>query len=400
MAGIYRVFGGISIALLTMFLHGAAPARADDPLYTVEGVTVDITAESAIAAREQAFAKAEQDAFTVLAERLLPEDTLAGFAPPESDVISDMVQDFEITDERLSHVRYKATYTFRFRDADVQSFFKVHGKSYAAVASRPVLVLPFYQWGTRTVLWEGDNPWLTAWTRTKTVRGLVPVRVPIGDAQDVIDIADDQALTYDPAALQSMLLRYDTGDALIAIATPQWPDNAQNVAAGTVPATLSVMTYRTGPRGPEFITTLKIAAVAEDTPDTLYDRAADEVKKSLQSDWKAKTVVAPAAQETASSLQARVRIASMGEWVQMQSALNRVQGVENIRVIKLSPQEAQIQLSFSGSEDRLRLALQQANIVLSQPQVSFASYNGAGAGAGGSPLVYDLYLNNPGRMNP
>ncbi len=404
MARIYKVFGGTSIALLAALWLSISPVKADDSLYTVEGVKVDITAESAIAAREQAFAKAEQDAFTILAQRMLTEAEAAAFTPPDADTISAMVMDFELTDERLSPVRYIGTYTFRFRDDDVKSFFGSRGATYTDVVSRPVLVLPFYQWGSRMVLWEGDNPWLSAWNRAQQQRGLVRVTVPIGDAQDIIDIADDQALSYDPGALDSMLLRYDVGGALIAIATPEWGDEEQNVAPGAMPRALSVMLYRTTLSGPEFITTVKAVPADGDTLETMYDRAATMVRDSLQKDWKERTAVshAPQAQASATTLQARVRIAAMREWVEMQKALSRVQGVQNIRVIKLSPQEARIELAFQGTESRLRLALEQANIVLSQPQVSFTNYApGTDPMAmPGSPLVYDLYLNKPRMATP
>ena len=404
MARIYKVFGGTSIALLAvLWLFAAVPARADDSLYTVEGITVDITAESAIAAREQAFAKAEQDAFTALAARMLTEAEMATFTPPDSETISPMVQDFEITNERLSPVRYIGTYTFRFRDDDVRSFFSIKGQAFTDVVSRPVLVLPFYQWGSRMVLWEGENPWLNAWNRAQQQAGLVRVTVPIGDAQDVIDIADNQALTYDPAALDSMLLRYDAGDAVIAIATPVWPDTEQNVAPNAMPKEVAVMLYRTGMTGPEFITTLKVTPVDGDDRDSLYDRTTQQVQAALQKDWKEKTAVAPAPTEyAATTLQARVKISAMKDWVEMQKALSRVQGVQNIRVLKLSPQEARIELAFQGTESRLRLALEQANIVLTQPQVSFAGYQPGydPMAMPGSPLVYDLYLNKPRMATP
>jgi hypothetical protein len=400
MPGIYKVFGRTSIALLTLLLvMKTGIVQAQDPLFTIEGVKVDVTAESATVAREKAFAQAEQDAFTVLAQRLLPESALGSFTPPDSDTISNMVQDFEVTEERLSPVRYMGTYTFRFRDQDVQRFFSVKGTAYSDVKSRPVLILPFYQWGSRMVLWEGDNPWLNAWNRAQMQSGLVPVTVPIGDAQDVIDISDNQALTYDPAALDSMLLRYDAGDALIAIATPVWPDHVQNVAQHAVPEALSIALYRKGMTGPEFVTQVRISPLPEEQLDGFYARATTEVQKTLQQDWKTRTVAAP--QQSVSQLQARVRIRSMADWVEMQNALNRVQGVENIRVIRLSPQEARIELAYRGTEQRLRLALEQSQIMLSQPAAQYAHYSGYDVyGAGGEDHVYDLTLNKARILQP
>lgn len=397
MPGIYKVFGRTSIALLMMLLLlNLSPAWAQDPLFTIEGIKVDVTAESANVAREKAFAQAEQDAFTALAQRLMPESAFADFVPPDNETISNMVQDFEVTEERLSPVRYMGTYTFRFRNEDVQRFFAVKGTAFSDVRSRPVLILPFYQWGSRMILWEGENPWLQAWSRVPPQTGLVPVTIPIGDAQDVIDIADNQALTYDPMALDSMLLRYDAGDVLITIATPVWPDHAQNIAQEALPQALSIALYRKGHMGPEFVTQIKITPQPEETRSDFYLRAAKDVQKTLQQDWKQRTVAAP--QESTNSLQARVQIRSMADWVDMQNALNRVQGVENIRVIRLSPQEARIELTYRGTEQRLRLALEQSYIILSRPPVSYAQY-GRGYGnpyGGGHEIMHDPYATPAG----
>src|SRR5690606_27150955 len=125
--------------------------------------------------REKAFNEAQIIAFKALAARLLGEDEKASFTPPEVSVISGMLQDFEITDERLSAVEYIGTYTFRFDGPAVRNFFNMKGVTYSDVASRPVLVLPFYQWGSRMVLWQGNNPFLEAWGRNDVKGGLVPL---------------------------------------------------------------------------------------------------------------------------------------------------------------------------------------------------------------------------------
>ncbi len=197
MARPYRFFIPIASALVLfsgLFLFSGI-GHAEDPLFTVDNVKVDVTAESAVAARTQAFEKAQQEAFKVLAERLLPEEEAKTFEPPAVTTISPMVKDFEITGEQLSRVQYIGTYTFRFKDQAIRSFFSNKNVSFSDVRSKPVLILPFYQTGTKVMLWGDTNPWLGAWGRTNTRQGLVPVQVPIGDISDVGDVGDTQALT-------------------------------------------------------------------------------------------------------------------------------------------------------------------------------------------------------------
>jgi hypothetical protein len=83
-------------------------------------------------------------------------------------------------------------------------------------------------------------------------------------------------------------------------------------------------------------------------------------------------------------MKVRIRFAGMQQWVQTQKALRAAPGVTDVKVLSLKPDGADVEFAFQGSEDRLRLALAQADITLSSPQVDFLN---------GQPLVYDLYLN-------
>lgn len=112
----------------------ASPAKAqDDSIFTVAGVKADATAASAVEARQQAFEKAQVDAFTQLASRFMTEDQMKAFQPPPVMEITLLVDDFEITQEQLSAVRYVGTYTFRFKKGATQGWFASH-----AVAMPPM----------------------------------------------------------------------------------------------------------------------------------------------------------------------------------------------------------------------------------------------------------------------
>lgn len=379
MARHYRFFIPIAstLVLLSSIFLFSGIAKADDPLFTVDGVRVDVTAESAVAARTQAFEKAQQEAFKMLAERLLPEADAKAFEPPAIAVISPMVKDFEITGEQLSRVQYIGTYTFRFKDNAIRNFFADKNVSFTDVRSKPVLILPFYQVGTNVTLWGEGNPWLAAWGRTNTQSGLVPVQIPIGDIADVGDIADTQALTYNSTSLHNMISRYGAGEAIIVMAQPKW----QGDATGE-PSSIDVMIYRTDLGAPAFVKTISTVSTDKTGAETIFETAVRLTRQAFQSDWKNKTSVQMGEKAT---LNARVRFNSLREWSETQKALRKVPGISYMRVVRLNPKQAEVELTYSGAEDRLRLALAQSNLSLSEPQVSNMD------GYYSATPVYELY---------
>ncbi|MFN3826739.1 MAG: DUF2066 domain-containing protein [Micavibrio sp.] len=364
-------------------------AQAEDPLFTVSGVKVDITAASAVEAKQQGLEKAQQDAFVLLASRLLPEAEAAAFTPPPSNTISPMVKDFEITDERLSRVQYIGTYTFRFKDNAIRAYFNDKNVSYSDIRSKPVLILPFIQLQGSTQLWDGQNQWLAAWGRTDSRQGLVPVQIPIGDISDVNDIKDNEALTYNNANLQNMISRYGAGEAILAIAHPKrLPAQAET----ELPAAIDIMLYRTDLGAPTFVKAVTVETKDMQGEESIYDTAVRLTRQTFQTDWKTKTSVSA---DQSYKLKARVQFATLPEWAATQKALRQVSAVTSMRVISLTPRQAEIELSYSGSEDRLRLALMQQDIVLSSPSYGSSPYDGSM----NYDVVYNLQLKQ-GRTTP
>ena len=190
MAILYKGFMSLRTVLYTLFLCailwniGVSAARADSSLFVVDGVNVDVTDQNSAAARQAAFEEAQRKAFDILTKRMVADSENFFLESPELSVISGLIQDYEITDEKISNVRYLGTYKFRFKDKDVRKYFAEQGLGYTDVSSKPVLVLPFYAHGAEPVLWAKNNPWMDAWRGAGDLRGLVPIVVPIGDLDD------------------------------------------------------------------------------------------------------------------------------------------------------------------------------------------------------------------------
>ena len=107
----------IGIAVLGMIF--CAPSVFASALYAVNGVNVDVTADNALAAREKAYEAAQVKAFDALAKKMVAEEQIQSVKKPSLKLIARMIQDFEVTNEKLSDVRYVGTYNFRFNEANV-----------------------------------------------------------------------------------------------------------------------------------------------------------------------------------------------------------------------------------------------------------------------------------------
>ncbi len=388
------VFCVICFILITAFSHQSAEA-ANNAVFTVQDIKVDVTSDSASISREQAFAKAQYRAFKQLVDRLLSEDQLEFFVMPAPSVISALVKDFEITEEQLSNVRYIGTYIFRFENDAVRNYLGGQGFAYTDVSSKPVLILPFYQQGARTLLWGIENPWLAAWSSAQSSQGLVPVIIPIGDIQDVSDIGDNESLNWSPEKLNDLTQRYAAGESIIMLATPEW-NNGTIAAEGSPPDRLTIMVYRTSRGTPEFTSRVHITAEDIALHENIFSAGVRQSRKNLQTAWKRQTLVNAA---QGNNLKVRVKFETIKEWVETQKKLRRVQGVGDMKLLSLKQNEANLELTFRGSEHRLRLALAQADMTLSTPRINFGNqyqnrqnpYDDVQQRL--SPLVYDLYLN-------
>ncbi|MCB1782701.1 MAG: DUF2066 domain-containing protein [Alphaproteobacteria bacterium] len=380
MAILYRDFSASRTAFYVAILLFSAifsfSAHADDSLFVVRDVRVDVTSENSVAARDEAFVKAQVQAFEILKQRMVDERQAANMATPDPLAISAMIQDYEITDEKLSAVRYVGTYTFRFKPQAVSKFFSTTGVTYTDTSSKPLLILPFYQIGPKSLLWSDDNVWLTAWSSEELPQSLVPVEVPLGDLMDVADIGETNGLNYNPAGLTRILARYGAKEAALMLATPDGELASAQGDNDPVGGNLVVSVYRTDRAGPELVQDFIINAQANETRSELYSRAVKTAYGILQQDWKQKTS-ASAAQKN--HVQVRIPVSGLQDWVRIRKNLDRMTGIEKIEVLSLTPSEVRLEFDFRGDEERLRQVLAQGGMRLGEAYQS-----------PGMPPLYDL----------
>lgn len=177
-------------------------------------------------------------------------------------------------------------------------------------------------------------------------------------------MGDQDALIYEADALNAMLIRYNAGSAVIAIAAPAWSGAADETG---IPDAVAVTLYRAEPAGPRYIQTIKIGRSESEDASALYGKAVTEVRRSLQKDWQTRAAVDPVQAAGSGKLLAKVGFQAMNEWIETQRALRGTPGVSDIKLISLTSHEARLEIMYEGTEDRLRLALAQSNLTLSAP---------------------------------
>jgi hypothetical protein len=209
--GLLLVLGlGAGLWSATPPAHAQGRDRALEALYTVAGVPVDATADSAVTARETARQQGETVAFGMLVERLVPAEQRGSVPVPQGEALTNMINSFEVDDERTSAVRYLGRYTFHFDPGAMRAHLGAAGVQAVAEPAPRALVLPVLDLAGGPVLWAGANSWLEQWQVRPPVSPMVPMDLPLGDLQDITAVDAASAIAgIDPAALQTLLTRYD-----------------------------------------------------------------------------------------------------------------------------------------------------------------------------------------------
>ncbi len=346
-AGRRAAGAGLLLLMLLIGLGSAQADTADDPYSAT--VKVDATADNAAAARTVARLDGQRRALSKVVDGLTGSTDETKLPKLDDQAITDMVVSFEVANEKMSAVRYLADYTFHFRPAKIRQLLRNAGIAFSTSPGKPVVVVPVYQDGDNSVLWDDPNPWREAWAQLPAGTGPTRLSLPLGGLADVSAIDAGQARSGDPEALTAIAQGNGGDEALVAAATAQ-RQNGQLTGLA-----ISLKRYRLGQLGTSQSVT--ITANPGESEGDLMKRAAAAVAAAVEQG------VAPSGDKVA-SLDAVVAIASLGDWVEMQQRLAAVTGIRKVDLLSLSRQQAKIEIKYVGSPDQLKSSLAEADLDL------------------------------------
>ena len=374
------------LLLVILAAPRAEPALAQDSedAYSAT-VKVDATADGAAAARDAARVDGQRRALAAVVGRLSGASEPAQLPKLDDKAITDMVQSFEVANERMSAVRYVADYTFHFRSAKVRRLVRVAdttpaegtgkstaegtgkstaegaGKSTAEGAGNPaaesgsksIVVLPVFKNGASLTLWNDPNAWRGAWAKRSAGSGLTHLLLPLGDAGDLAAIDADKAGSGDATGLAAIAKQNGGSEAVVALATARRQDGR------LVGVEVSVRHYRAG-RLVDAHGNSYDANPGEDEADILR-RTADAVAADIESGVKKDTA---SSFDRQASLTISVPITSLGEWLQVRNRLASVASIRKVDLLSLSRQEAKIAVKYIGDQDQLKSRLAEVDLEL------------------------------------
>ncbi|MPZ11446.1 MAG: DUF2066 domain-containing protein [Kiloniellaceae bacterium] len=349
-----RVSGALAMAF-TLLAAGGVQAQGNNDIFTVRNVAVDETAQTAADARQAALAVGQRRAFRRLMGRLVPEDQQARIPDVDANLLQYYVLDFSVNNERTSTVRYLADLTFRFNPHEIRKLLRGAEVAFAETRGKPVVVLPvFSDPVTEPTLWTDENPWREIWAQRPGDDGLVPLTVPLGDLGDLAAIDAPQALAGDAAALRAIAERYGAEDVVVAEATLSGdPESGSGV--------LQVVSRRYNDGTAGATQRDKLVQVSGEPYDGFLQRAAARIDSSIQETWKQQYLLQFGNQR---SLLAFIPLGSLDDWLILRRRLEGVAAIQQTGLVTLSREEAQMEITFVGDEQRLTRALAQRDLFL------------------------------------
>ncbi len=353
------------IMLLALTFSGnVVRAQSDtDRIFEVRGVSVDAQAATAAQAQAQAIGEGRRQAWGRLINRLVPKAQASALPPLSSDLLVGLTVGYEVARERTSDVRYLGSLNFRFNPLAVRQYFASLGVAYAEVASQPMLILPVYNNGSKPLLWDEESPWLAAWLDRPNANGLVPVAVPYGDLADIRDITAVQAVLADREAIMTIAARYGAEQAVVVSARP--------ISSGSAGQAIELnLTYVGGIADGQSL----VRTVTPDpaNPDAdLLSVAARTATSEIQEAWKTENLISPGFETRVTVI---VPITSFDNWLELRKGLDQVSSVSRRELLRISRNEALMDVWINGDVDQLALALKQKDFILMESQDGWLFY--------------------------
>ncbi len=335
----------------------ATPAAAgEDNVFTVRGLAVDVTANSALAARKLALLDGQRRALEQILRRITLRSDHATLPKPGDRAIAQLVVAVQVSEEKTSSVRYLASLTVRFNRAAIRNLLRGAGFSFSETRAKPILILPVFEKGAALSLFEDTNIWRQAWARLDlSSDSLLPLLLPKGDLQDVTTIAAQAALAGSDEQLRAIAQRYGVDTVLVSHAIL-----SIDLAAGGIPQ-VQVNMLRFTPRGKSTEVLDYGVKVAEDL-ESAMDRLAQRVAMDQLEQWKRRTKLSFDAD---TSLSAQVPLSRLADWLLIRQSLNASAMVRSIKLQSISRQAAQVIIDYLGDTDSLVISLAQRDLQLS-----------------------------------
>ena len=365
-----------------------------NPVYSIANFEVWAEAKNAVAAKKTALEDGRQFAFEALLKRLTVYTPNRRFPKLSDKDIARLITSLSIKDERNSKTEYLANIDFKFSEPAVKKMLVSHGLTYWDKQAEPVMIIPVVHQSLLTpkagelnsILSQED--WVTSWKTLDLGGALVPLRL-----KERLAIIDDAVLTAllkdDNAARQGLLKAYNNERVVLALLT-------------TSPAKGKVRFTLVGRDGIGDLIYKKDQVVSNEDYVQMADMAAEVALGLLESRLKFtkrstalghvtrrkevlpwQTELQEAAPITGWQGQARgervvmeAQFQGLRHWQSILRRLRTIEGLEDLKIDKLSARAAEISFDFPGGADALAPALREKGLNLERAGGGWSLFEG------------------------
>jgi hypothetical protein len=361
--------------LLALLVCVGAPAEGADSPYDVAKISVDITAQDAVAARDMGMAEAQMRAVKTVIERLTPLSVQSQLPELSNDDVEAMVNGVSIRKEQNSTTRYIATLDVSVSQQALKQFLQVQGIPYSEERAAPISVLPVVI-AADGVKSEGEEGWWQAWEDLDLLHSMTPATV-LRPRRD-LDVATVRAvLAGDAQALATMQGDYGYGPLVIAVGEGANGTFITRLAGADSVGAINF--GRSDTIGGDAKTAAREAAV------TAFAIIENRWKVSQSGEVPATAVnYAPGTEpapgtagegtpqaEIPRNVLAEVQFSGLKDWQDIRGRLMNVAGIQALEVNSLSARAASITFDFAGSLGRLQKELDQNGFVFGESEGTF-----------------------------
>jgi hypothetical protein len=324
------------LSLLAVMLL-AAPAMAQDSLYTVPGIHVDASGASSTEAYNAAIAQGRARAFQILFRRLTRQADWAKQPALDSGALLRLTRGNNVSNERRSTTRYTADVTYLFNPDAVARTLRAAQIAFSQATAKRILVIAL----SPNV---SHGPWSQALQAPAFRESTVPFTVTAPEDDSAL-----AAIRFDTAGwadVSAVAVKYhvaEVGLVQAVYANGKMTVNIKRLGAGETPVTTSV------------------DVPMLQTVGTTYPAAAQAAVHAIEDLWKTRNALDFSQR---GKLTADVRISSLQQWGDIQTALGGVGNVTGTTVTAMDMNFARISIGYVGGVDQLREALNAAGLAL------------------------------------
>ena len=199
-------------------LQNLMTSLTDNDPYTIDNIKVDVTAASAFKARNLAISEAQRQGFIQLINKIVPDQIIDAKTITDAD-LDFMVQDFEITHEKITAVRYVGDFKIKFSKAAVEKTLARYNIVIASTVQElhDLVIIPLFDESGSYKLWDESNPWFQTWSQGSKEITDNNITIPVGDLDDIKELSVDDIRNGNTKKIAQFVKRYGVHHGLVAL---------------------------------------------------------------------------------------------------------------------------------------------------------------------------------------